>query len=199
MRGRGINQRASGDASTCSLLEQRPGGSGGILISSGDMFLTFSENKAARETENTVVRASAFHSSSIPGSAPACKPSHVRTARIRSTTVPCRALWRCLITTKMCLQHLIELPRNEGGKFPPFVFCVLRCRYTLCTAALWDATGSSSYGACMVPAYGAAPPVAWCWALPDVWTGKHQLPREAWAMCVLREAISRGLGVLLSG
>lgn len=51
-----INQRASGDASTCSLLEQRPGGSGGILISSGDMFLTFSENKAARDTENTMVR-----------------------------------------------------------------------------------------------------------------------------------------------
>lgn len=43
---------SSGGVSTCSLLEQRPGGSGGILISSGDMFLTFSENKAGKETKN---------------------------------------------------------------------------------------------------------------------------------------------------
>lgn len=37
--------------STCSWLEQRPAGSGGILISSGDMFLTFSENEADIKTE----------------------------------------------------------------------------------------------------------------------------------------------------
>lgn len=43
---------SSGVVCTCSLLEQRPGGSGGILISLGDMFLTFSENKAGKETKN---------------------------------------------------------------------------------------------------------------------------------------------------
>lgn len=48
----GNKSNSSGGVSTCSLLEQRPGGSGGILISSGDMFLTFSENKAGKETEN---------------------------------------------------------------------------------------------------------------------------------------------------
>ena len=36
---------------TWSWLEQRPGGSGGILMASGDMFLTFSENRAGRETQ----------------------------------------------------------------------------------------------------------------------------------------------------
>lgn len=36
---------------TCRWLEQRPGGSGGILISSGDIFRTFSENCAAKEEE----------------------------------------------------------------------------------------------------------------------------------------------------
>lgn len=42
-----------GGVSTCSWAEQRPGGSGGILISSGDMFLTFSENIAGKETETS--------------------------------------------------------------------------------------------------------------------------------------------------
>lgn len=37
---------------TCRLLEQRPVGSGGILMSSGDMFLTLSE-KDAEHTKNT--------------------------------------------------------------------------------------------------------------------------------------------------
>ena len=38
-------------ARTCKWLEHRPGGSGGILISSGDMFRTLSEKEAAERTE----------------------------------------------------------------------------------------------------------------------------------------------------
>lgn len=42
---------SGGGISTCSWVEQRPGGSGGILISSGDMFLTFSENRAGKKAK----------------------------------------------------------------------------------------------------------------------------------------------------
>lgn len=38
-------------ARTCKWFEHRPGGSGGILISSGDMFRTLSEKEAAERTE----------------------------------------------------------------------------------------------------------------------------------------------------
>lgn len=116
MGGWEINQRASGDASTCSLLEQRPGGSGGILISSGDMFLTFSENKAARETENTMVRLLVSTRAAFPSPCWPASPRTSRTARICSMVPRC-ALRRCLITTKMCLQPLIELPRNNKKSF----------------------------------------------------------------------------------
>lgn len=104
------NQRTGEDMSTCSLLEQRPGGSAGILISSGDMFLTFSENKAARETENSMVKYLSSTGAAF-NCALACKPSQVGT-RI-SSMVPGSALHLCLIRTKMCLQPLNELPRNN--------------------------------------------------------------------------------------
>lgn len=111
MWGRETNRKASGDVSTCSLLEQRPGGSGGILISSGDMFLTFSENKAARETENMMVRrliptGAAFpFCSGLQALARWNSPDHFNGSLLCTSIL--------LMRTKMCLEPIIELPRNN--------------------------------------------------------------------------------------
>lgn len=73
-----VVQHSARGEGTCSCLEQRPGGSGGILILSGDMFLTFSENIAV----NTNTNITATFSASAASRLSACP--HMQTYQLKT-------------------------------------------------------------------------------------------------------------------